>query len=133
MFRLKQLLRKTDNKLHSKAGESISEVLIALLISALGLAMLAVMITSSGKILATSQKNFRTYADAENELSTQAEVISCDAVVSGAGITYVYEDVAGAAGRIALTDNASANDGINVRYYVFEPMTGKYVISYKAD
>ncbi len=133
MFRFKQLIRKAGNKIRSGAGESLSEVLIALLISALGLTMLAVMITSSGRILARSQENFRTYAGAENELSQQAEEISSDAVASGAGICYVYEVSQGTANKTTLRDGASADGGIEVRYYIYEPRNGKYVISYKAD
>ena len=56
--RLKTALHK---KLDNKDGDSIAEVLVALLISSLALVMLASMITSSSKMITTSKKKMQDY------------------------------------------------------------------------
>jgi hypothetical protein len=45
------------SKLHSQSGESLAEVLVSVLIAALGLLLLASMISSSGKIIRKSEDN----------------------------------------------------------------------------
>ena len=54
-------MKKLYRKLKSSAGETISEVLIALLISSLGLVMLAGMITAASNAVTTSRKTLETY------------------------------------------------------------------------
>ena len=124
----KRSIEKLKNKLRSRAGESIGEVLVSLLIAALGLTMLALMITSSGKLLETSKTNFGTYAEAENALSEKPDAYSGTAVTTGSGIASFYNS---SDSQILLTDGASGS--INVDYFVYEPRSGKYVVSYKAD
>ncbi len=57
-YRLKTALKK---KIGSQAGDSIAEVLVALLISSLALVMLASMITSSSKIITASKTKMQDY------------------------------------------------------------------------
>ncbi len=59
---------KIFEKLHSKAGESIGEVLVALLISALALVMLASMITSSSRMIQNSRVKMEEYYRANSIL-----------------------------------------------------------------
>ncbi len=58
-------------KLRSDAGETITEVLVSLLISAIALAMLASMIQASANMITTSKDKLGLYYDANNNLGTQ--------------------------------------------------------------
>lgn len=51
-------------KLRSRAGETISEVLVALLIASISLVMLAGMITASAHAIERSRKMLETYYEA---------------------------------------------------------------------
>lgn len=64
-----KLLKNIRNKIKNNNGESISEVLVALLISTLGLVMLATMITTSTKIITRSEESMKQFVDAENALA----------------------------------------------------------------
>ena len=59
-------------KLRSRRGESIAEVLIALLITAMGMAVLAGMISSASKIVQNSEDAVKTFIQAENSLAAQS-------------------------------------------------------------
>ena len=59
---MRKLVRK---RLVSRAGESLAEVLVALMISALGLMMLAGMISSSSSLVMKSKDTMRDYIAAE--------------------------------------------------------------------
>lgn len=70
---MKRLRTSLSKKLKGNAGESIAEVLIALLIAALALTMLASVITSAAKMINRSKQLMNAYY-AENEwLSAQAD------------------------------------------------------------
>lgn len=62
-------MKSLCRKLKSRAGETISEVLIALLISSLGLVMLAAMITASARTIGKSRETLEAYysESAKNE------------------------------------------------------------------
>ncbi len=60
-------------KLHSDAGETITEVLVALLISALALAMLASMIQASSNMITTSKAKMEGYYERNNAIGLQTE------------------------------------------------------------
>ena len=55
-------------KLKSKKGESLAETMIAVLISALGLLMLASMIEHGSRLIAQSNNTIQTYVREENEI-----------------------------------------------------------------
>ena len=59
------MMAKVTQKLKSSAGESIAEVLIALLISALALMMLAGMINAASNTVTTSREILEDYYGAE--------------------------------------------------------------------
>ena len=66
-----KLRSRTLRKLRSNRGESISEVLVALLISSLALVMLASMISSTTSLVTKSRDVLSEYYDANNALSSR--------------------------------------------------------------
>ena len=61
--------RQIRAKLHSQAGESIGETLIALLISALALVMLAGAISSAANVITRSNTQMSKYYQGDNDLA----------------------------------------------------------------
>ena len=59
-------------KLRSRAGESIAETLVALVISALALLMLAGAITSASRVVERSKAAMTNYYEADNALAQTA-------------------------------------------------------------
>ena len=64
---------KLKNRLRSQAGESIAEVLVAMLISVLALTMLAVMISSTLSMVNKSKLKMNEYYDANRVLEMQPD------------------------------------------------------------
>ncbi|MBQ6479683.1 MAG: hypothetical protein IJI45_01065 [Anaerolineaceae bacterium] len=62
--------KRMIDKLKHTCGETISEVLVALLISSLALVMLASMITSTSKMVTTSKSKMDEYYTANTELES---------------------------------------------------------------
>ena len=62
------MMKKIAQKLKNKGGESISEVLVALLISSLALVMLASMIGTTTRLVTRSKDTMREYYQAANIL-----------------------------------------------------------------
>ena len=60
-------------KIDSERGESIAEVLIAMLIIELALIMVVSMIMSSGKMITNSEKGFDAYYLGKNAIETRTE------------------------------------------------------------
>jgi hypothetical protein len=69
------LRAKLADKLKNTAGESLSEVLIALLIAALAMTMLASAISSTSKILTKSKTSLESYY-AENDKVAEQKAVS---------------------------------------------------------
>jgi len=61
MQRVDAVMKKTLKKLRSRAGESIGETLIALLISALALLMLAGAVSSASRIVTRNKTAMEDY------------------------------------------------------------------------
>ena len=57
------MIKKFKKKLNNRSGESISETLVALLISALALVMLAGAITSASRVIIKSRDKLDQYYD----------------------------------------------------------------------
>lgn len=70
--RRSDMLEKTAKKLRGGAGESLAEVLISLLISAVGVLLLATMIQSATGMIADSGKKYQSYIQSENRLEAQS-------------------------------------------------------------
>ena len=100
---LRRVKKKAGKKIHSNKGDSIAEVLIALLISALALVMLASMITTSSKLIISSKSKLEDYYNWKDPVSGDATVtftfrfgdnsISEDYEVSYSGNTQLKEPV----------------------------------------
>jgi hypothetical protein len=58
-------------KLTSKKGETIAETLVALTIAAIGLVLLASMIQSSSRMIASSSEQVKRYVAEENRIAVQ--------------------------------------------------------------
>ena len=106
-------------RLKGKKGESIAETLVALLISSLGLVLLAGMIAASVRLIDRSKKTAQSYTDAENLLIAQGA-----SSVSG---TVTIQDSAG--NGIKMSDENTSGQ-VGVVYYVNDE-TGGAVVSYK--
>lgn len=92
---MKNLKKHIAKKLKSAVGESLAEVLIALLIAALAMVMLATAISSTARIVTRSKATMKNYYDGNNAL---------DAYVSaGENITEVT-DVTISFDGVRLTD-----------------------------
>ena len=65
--------KRICKRLRSRAGETIAEVLIALLISSLALVILAQMITSASNMVQTSERAMKDYYSGNNKLAKQTE------------------------------------------------------------
>ena len=69
-------MANVKEKLKSSAGESIAEVLIALLISSLALMMLAGMINAASNTITTSRKILEDYYGDDGEVSSGSATIT---------------------------------------------------------
>ncbi len=107
-------------RLKSRAGESISEVLIAVLVSAVGLVLLAGMITSASHLIQSSKEKIHTYADGDRTLVEKAD----GSVKEG---TVVLKT---SSGNVKLTDDEHSAP-VSVVYYENPDAPGGDVISYK--
>lgn len=70
MLVMRDMMKKASRKLKSRAGESIGETLVALLISALALVMLAGAISATGRMITASDKQLGKYYDGDKKLVT---------------------------------------------------------------
>lgn len=68
-----KLLRAAAARLRSRGGDSIAEVLVALLISAVALVMLASMISASASLIERSKATMAQYYAVNNALTLQAD------------------------------------------------------------
>ena len=105
------------SKLNSKSGESITEGLVALLISSLGLLLLAGMITSTNRIVSRSKEATRNYIEQNNALVEQGTSLETGTVSFSGG------------GSEKLTNNSG--DTISVTYYTNEQTGSTPVTAYK--
>jgi type II secretory pathway component PulJ len=110
---------KALNKLRSRRGESLVEILISLVVSSLGILMLAGVIATSTRIIKNNSLLMDQYYRRNNVLETRA-----DDAVSGDGVTVE----SGAA--IKITPEGKASVHYTVKYYVHE-QNGEYIVSYK--
>lgn len=109
-------------KLKNRKGESIGEVLVSLLISALALVMLASMITSSSRMIQSSKVKLQDYYVANNALETRT------GTNSGTGTVLVK--VGGTQVKFDVTKTPA--DLPSVSYYKnAKAPSGTQVVSYK--
>ena len=115
---MKRTLRAAGRKLRSSRGESIGEVLIAVLIAALALLMLAEMIASSTRLITQSKAKMSAYYDANNALTEQAG----DGTLTGS-VTLADES-----NTAVKLENGAASQAVT--YYVNETSGSVPVVSY---
>ena len=116
-----KMTERIKKKLKSKSGETIAEVLVALLISSLGLVLLASMISSSYNLITKSRSMIEDYVNSENRLVEQEQTVDTG------NVTVKMKDGSGTDSEIKLNDE---KDEITVSYYTAE-IAGKKVISYR--
>jgi len=115
---------KLLRKLRQRAGESIGEVLIALLISTLGIMLLASMVTSSVRLVDDSKAKMQRYINAENAIVAQGS-----STLSGE-VSMTYYDTT--PGRTTTLHDGCASEEIAVKYYVNTEIGEHPVVTYKA-
>jgi Tfp pilus assembly protein PilV len=116
------MMKKMRSRLRSQKGESIAEVLVAVLVSMVALTMLALMITATTKMVIRSRAKMDEYVMDNNEL-----VEKDGAALNGTASFYLVKD--DSSKKINLTDT-SVQD-IPTRYYVNDSLGNVTVISYK--
>ena len=114
---MKGLHRSVIGKIESQGGESIGEVLVALLISSIGLTLLAMMVSSSSRMVERSKSTVHNYIEQSNILEDHSKPgtsgtlsFSCDSTTK-------------------IADNSTAP--IDIEYYTNEVIGNNKVISYK--
>ncbi|MBR3245215.1 MAG: hypothetical protein IKF90_21400 [Parasporobacterium sp.] len=121
----KLLKNRIIKKFKSEKGESLSEVLVAVLVSTLGLVMLASMITSSMNIIMNSKTHYENYLKQEQILVGETEgqqgTVKTNKTLSGS-------EEPGPS--IALTGDES-DGSIDVYYYKNEEVPDKIIFTYK--
>lgn len=105
-------MKNLCRKLKSSAGETISEVLIALLISSLGLVMLASMITAASNAVSTSRKTLEAYYNDSTPEGDKLTVTLQEGSTSG---------FPGTASNYTLTYVEKKLTGKDIVYYYYDP------------
>ena len=124
-----KMKKKRRNRLREQRGESISEVLIAVLISAIALTMLATMISATTRLVLRSKSQTEEYVEKNNQLVEKG-----DSDRSGEVIVELVRS--GSTQKIRLTDDTNyglddENAVIPVQYYVNKNIGKVSVTSYK--
>lgn len=125
------MMKKLKSRLRNQKGESIAEVLVAVLLSAVGLMMLATMISATSKMVIRSKTLTKEYVEQNNLLvekgsSTRTGTVEIKLVDS---LTDIETD-------IKLYDDGnyeeeSASTEIPVLYYINNKIGNVSVTSYK--
>lgn len=108
------------SRLKSRRGDSLSEVLVAMLIAAMGLVILASMITSSVSIIRKSKATSEAYVKQENALVSHTE----SEAMSGT-VTFSVD------GSAFRTNDSRTSASIDVNYFQNNKANGKTVVSYE--
>jgi len=127
------MMKKLRSRLRNKKGESIAEVLVAVLLAAIGLTMLATMISVTGKLVIRSKNLTKEYVAQNNQLVEKA-----DTSARTGSVRVLQEDSnSTVATPIKLYDDPTANKedasyfDISVKYYVNRSVGNVEVTSYK--
>ena len=112
------MLEKLKQKLQSRAGESIGETLVSLLIAALALVMLAGAISASSGVIMKSRDKLNDYYSANEEASGVVKMTSGGSTVTD-GIT--------------IEDNTRtiSDQSFKVTYYKNDKFGKKTVVAYE--
>ncbi len=119
------MFKKLKIKLRSKRGESLTEVLIAVLVSGIALMLLASTIAATKTIVTRSKAATQDYVGGNNQL-----VEKKTETVSGAGnIEFDVMDSVGNYHLTKLTDDSPTD--ISVQYYVNSALKTVLVAAYE--
>lgn len=120
------MLKKMKARLKSLSGESIAEVLVAVMLSAIGLTMLALMISATTRMVIRSKNITSDYVGSNNQLVEKG-----DTTFNGEVEVLFVDPVSGVGQYILLTDESSKDYKISVRYYINNNIGNVSVTSYK--
>ncbi len=120
------MIKQVKQKLKSDAGESLGEVLIALLIAALALTMLASVISTSARMISQSKEKLEKYYAANEELNTRERNSSKNLTTTGTGkkVTVTVKSGDDGIGFLATGDDITA------QYYDNKQVSNTDVIAY---
>ena len=123
MKKLRTMAMRMHHKLKSKKGESITEVLVALLISALAIVLLAGMVNASTNMILKSKDKMEKYANAENSVVER----NGNEPATGTVTFKIGEN------KIRLNDdnNGTTDNEVSVEYYTNDESVKYTVRSYK--
>lgn len=111
--------KKILQKLRERSGESITEVLVAVLVSAVGLVLLAGMITATANLVEKSKNMMKDYVVSENTVVER---------YGSSGPEGTIEMKSGVQSIKLTDDHASAS--VKVVYFVNPGIGGVEVVSY---
>ena len=101
-------------------GETLTEVLVAIVVSGLAILMLATVIASATSINESSRKAMNEYYEKSNG------IVEASATNGTGTVTLSVDDGSGTVTAIALDDE-------DVTYYISEQMDGTPIVSYAAS
>lgn len=113
-------MKRIVKKIKNNKGESIAETLIALLVSALGIMLLAGMIQTSSKLITNSNDRISKYVEQENA------IVEYSGTPTSGTISLSPSNNLTAAVKI----NSEESSSVSVDYYVME-YGGKNIIVFK--
>jgi hypothetical protein len=123
---LMTIKKRIAARLKDKKGETLMELLFAMLISSLGMIILAGMIVASTNIIKRGNEVLKSYVTEENKIVAQDTVKETGEAtfkISGtARMLTDYDD--------SDTDSDDSNQ-VSVSYYVNDKIGGKKVVTYK--
>ena len=120
------MIKQVKQKLKSDAGESLGEVLIALLIASLALTMLASLISTYARMISQSKEKLEKYYAANEELNTRTHDSSKNLTTTGTGkeVTVTVKSGDDGIGFLATGDDITA------QYYDNKQFSNTDVIAY---
>ncbi len=119
------MFRKLKFKLRGKRGESLTEVLIAVLISSIALVMLASMIATTQRIVTRTKASTEEYVTGNNKLVEKEETSK----IGTGNVQFVAGVDKSSYYLTQLTDNTAQN--IPVQYYVNSALKNVLVAAYE--
>ena len=122
-------MKKMKSRLRSKKGESIAEVLVAVLLSAIGLTMLATMISATSKMVIRSRNLTKEYVEQNNQLVEKADTSTRTGSVQVRRVDSTSPD--GTPIKLYGVPTANEDYSIPVKYYVNSRVGNVEVTSYK--
>lgn len=116
---LMTIKKRIAARLKDKKGETLMELLFAMLISSLGMIILAGMIVASTNIIKRGNEVLKSYVTEENNIVAQ------DTVSETGSATF---NISGTERKLTDYDDSAQ---VSVSYYVNDKIGGKQVVTYK--